>query len=195
MLLGRCVEGEGAPAFWPWVQIVRTYIEATDTNALTDALGPLASSLLQMIPELSDRFPDVPPPAPDDSEQARFRLFDAVTALLPKAATERPLLLLMDDLHRADAASLFLLQFAIHEIREAPILFVGTYRDGDPQLDEKRAQILSDLAREEPTRCIELRGLTSEASSSSSHNLPNPAPPPKTSSPPYTTKPAETPSS
>jgi len=159
VLLGRCVEGGGAPAFWPWVQIIRTYIEATDTNALTDALGSLVSSLFHMIPELTDLLPDVPPPAPDDSEQARFRLFDAVTALLRKAATERPLLLLMDDLHRADAASLSLLQFAIHEIREAPILFVGTYRDGDPQLDEKRAQLLAQLTREEPTRCIELRGL------------------------------------
>jgi predicted ATPase len=162
VLLGRCAEGEGAPAFWPWVQIVRTYIESSDVSTLPAALGPIASPLLQMIPELRDRFPDLPQPPALDAEQARFRLFDAVTALLTKAAAERPLVVLLDDLHRADAASLLLLQFAIRELRDTQVLFVGTYRGADLQADIERTQILSDLAREEPARCIELHGLTRE---------------------------------
>jgi DNA-binding winged helix-turn-helix (wHTH) protein/tetratricopeptide (TPR) repeat protein len=163
VLLGRCGEGEGAPAFWPWVQIVRTYVESSDVSTLPAALGPLASSLLQMVPELGDRFPDLPPPPTLDADQARFRLFDAVTALLTKAATERPLVVLLDDLHRADAASLLLLQFATRELRDTQVLFVGTYRGAELQSNIGRTQILSDLAREEPTRCVQLHGLTRES--------------------------------
>jgi DNA-binding winged helix-turn-helix (wHTH) protein len=160
VLLGRAIEGEGAPAFWPWVQIIRTCVDISDADTLPRALGPLASSLLTMVPELSEQLPDLPPPPELDPDQARFRLFDAVAALLSRAASERPLVVLLDDLHRADTASTKLLQFATREIRDAPILFIGTYRDAELPPESSRAKTLSDLAREEPTRCIHLRGLT-----------------------------------
>ncbi|MBW2289732.1 MAG: AAA family ATPase [Deltaproteobacteria bacterium] len=160
VLLGRAIEGEGAPAFWPWVQIVRTCVDFSDATTVPTALGPLASSLLTMVPELSEQLPNLPPPPKLDPDQARFRLFDAVAALLTRAASERPLVVLLDDLHRADTASTRLLQFATREIRDAPILFIGTYRDAELSAESSRTKTLSDLAREEPTRCIHLHGLT-----------------------------------
>ena len=160
VLLGRAIEGEGAPAFWPWVQIVRTCVDFSDPTAVPSALGPIASSLLTMVPDLSEQFPDLPPPPKLDPDQARFRLFDAVTALLARAASERPLVVLLDDLHRADTASIRLLQFATREIRDAPVLFIGTYRDAELLAESGRAKTISELAREEPTRCIHLHGLT-----------------------------------
>jgi DNA-binding winged helix-turn-helix (wHTH) protein/tetratricopeptide (TPR) repeat protein len=163
VLIGRCAESEGAPAFWPWVQIVRSHIEASESATALHALGSLASSLLLMIPELSERHPDLPRPPQLDADQARFRLFEAVTALLANAAAERPLVVLVDDLHRADTASLLLLQFATRELRDAQVLFIGTYRDNELHTDSGRARLLSDLTREEPVRCIQLHGLPIES--------------------------------
>src|SRR5262245_29323494 len=50
ILLGRCYEGEGAPPFWPWVQIVRSYLSTTDSSTVRAAMGPGAADIAQMIP-------------------------------------------------------------------------------------------------------------------------------------------------
>ncbi|MFQ5418624.1 MAG: AAA family ATPase, partial [Myxococcota bacterium] len=163
VLHGRCIEGGGAPAFWPWVQIIRSYTDTPGLPSIPEALGSLAPSLLRMVPEIADRFPNVPAESTEDSDQARFRLYDAVSLLLNRAAVERPLVLLIDDLHRADTASLLLLRFAAREMRDAPILIVGAYREIELQSDNVRSEILSDLTREESTRCIQLHGLTADA--------------------------------
>jgi len=157
-LIGRSIEGEGAPAFWPWIQIVRSFIDSPDASGFPDSVGPLASSLAQMIPELADQFPELPKPPDLDPEKARFRLFDAVTALLEAAARKNPLVVLIDDLHSADAASVSLLHFATRELRDARILILGTYRDNEIANRSGHARTLSDLAREESARSIQLRG-------------------------------------
>src|SRR5262245_28214049 len=102
VLVGRCREGEGAPAFWPWVQVVRGLIEQLESSRIDRDVRALAPVLAQMVPELEGHFPGLAPPAPLEAEPARFRLFDAVTRLLRRAGSERPLLIVLDDLHRAD---------------------------------------------------------------------------------------------
>lgn len=111
MLWGRCWEGEGAPAFWPWVQVVRAYVQAADPTALRQEMGAGAADIAQLVPALRERLPDLPAPPPTEPEAARFRLFDSLTGFLRAAAVRRPLLLVLDDLHWADAPSLALLRF------------------------------------------------------------------------------------
>jgi hypothetical protein len=64
-----------------------------------------------------------------DPEQARFRLFDSLTTFLKRASAAQPLVLILDDLHCADNASLLLLQFLARELQSSGLLVVGTYRD------------------------------------------------------------------
>lgn len=78
--------------------------------------------LAQLVPELRDRLPDLPGPPPLDSEQARFRLFDAITTCLKRAAEARPLLLLLDDIHWADKPSLLLLRFLARKMAVSRLL-------------------------------------------------------------------------
>ena len=85
--------------------------------------------MAQIVPELRDRQPDLPAPPPLDSEQARFRLFDAITTFLVRAAQTRPLVLILDDLHWADKSSLLLLRFLAREMVESRLLVLATYRD------------------------------------------------------------------
>ena len=111
VLWGRCWEGEGAPAFWPWVQVVRAYVQTADPAALRQDMGAGAADIAQLVPAVRERLPDLPTPPTTEPEAARFRLFDSLTGFLRTAAARRPLLLVLDDLHWADAPSLALLRF------------------------------------------------------------------------------------
>ena len=95
---GQCFEGEGAPAFWPWVQIVRTWIRSNSAATLQTVLGPEAVDVAQIVPELRTRIPELPEPAPLAPTAARFQLFDGIVTVLRRMATH-PLILVLDDLH------------------------------------------------------------------------------------------------
>src|SRR5262245_23241712 len=71
VVIGRCFEGEGAPAFWPWVQLLRELLSASDREPLRAALGSDAAELAQLAPELSTRLPLALPASGLDGEQAR----------------------------------------------------------------------------------------------------------------------------
>jgi predicted ATPase len=101
-LWGRCWEGEGAPAFWPWVQVVRGYVRAADPAELRSDLGAGAAEIARLAPALAERLPGLSAPTPVEPEAARFRLFDSLAGFLRAAASRRPLLLVLDDLHWAD---------------------------------------------------------------------------------------------
>src|SRR5262249_29392685 len=79
-LWGRCHEGEGAPAYWPWVQVIRTHARERDPATLRAELGPGADDVAQLVSETRARLPDVPPPPALEPAAARFRLFDSVTS-------------------------------------------------------------------------------------------------------------------
>lgn len=160
VLVGRCWEGGGAPAYWPWVQSIREYVRAADAGVLRARLGGGAADIAQMIPDVRERLPDVPEPPSPASEGARFRLFDSTARFLRDVAAERPLLLVLDDLHAADEPSLLLLRFIAGEVVDARILVLGTYRDVDPTVRDPLASTLAELAREPVTQRIHLTGLT-----------------------------------
>jgi len=107
--VGRCWEAGGAPPFWPWVQSLRSCIRDWDRKLLRMQLGPGAAELAEILPELRELFPDLRAPPEPDSAAARFRLFDACAQFVRNVAERRPLLLVLDDLHAADAPSLRLL--------------------------------------------------------------------------------------
>ncbi len=159
---GRCWEGEGAPPFWPWIQVIRGYADAHDPSTLLEEMGPGASDLAQIVPELSQRFPSLGPPQRLEPAQARFRLFDSVTRFLARASCRAPFALILDDLHWADPPSLTLLKFLVSEIGRLQLLIIGTYRDVELDAAHRLAQVLADLARHPFLRLVRLQGLSEE---------------------------------
>jgi DNA-binding winged helix-turn-helix (wHTH) protein/tetratricopeptide (TPR) repeat protein len=159
VLTGRCYEGEGAPAFWPWVQVLRSASTGAQAGDLARTLGAGASELVELVPELRERLPDLDPPAGGTPEQSRFRLFDAVTRFLVGESARRPLAIFLDDLHWSDKPSLLLLQFLAGELDESRLLVVGTYRDVELRRTHPLAKIVADLAREPSCDRVPLRGL------------------------------------
>jgi class 3 adenylate cyclase/tetratricopeptide (TPR) repeat protein len=160
VLWGRCWEAGGAPAYWPWVQSIRSYVRETEPERLRVELGAGAATIAQMLPELRAVFPDLPQPTPVESEEARFRLFDAAATFLRNAASRRPIVLVLDDVHAADVPSLLLLQFVAGELRGIPILILATYRDVELDRDHPLRRTLAELARAPATRTLSLGGLS-----------------------------------
>jgi DNA-binding SARP family transcriptional activator/tetratricopeptide (TPR) repeat protein len=159
VLIGRCWEAGGAPAYWPWVQSLRAYVRETEPATLRAQLGAGSAELAQFLPELRELFPDLPEPPALEPESARFRLFEAVSSFLRSAAQTRPLVLVLDDLHAADEPSLLLLQFLARELGESRLLVVGAYRDVDPSPTDPLTVAVTELVREPVTRSVALGGL------------------------------------
>lgn len=159
VIVGRSWEAGGAPAYWPWVQALRAYIERAGPERLRTQLGAGGSYVGRLLPELRELVPELPKPPAIESDSARFRLFEAASSFLRRASRDRPLVLVLDDLHAADEPSLLLLQFVARELAESRILIIGAYRDVDPTMSEPLTAALVEMAREPTTSTIALHGL------------------------------------
>ena len=151
VLWGRCWEGDGASPYWVWAQALRSYVRARGPDRLRTSIGAHRPQLAQLVPELAEGDPEVL-----DPQSTRFELFEAATAFLRTVAREETLVLVLDDLHAADEASLLMLRFLAGELAEIPIVVLGTYRD---DIDcEPEAGALAEL-RGLPARQLRLGGL------------------------------------
>lgn len=160
VLWGRCWDTAGAPPYWPWVQAMRAYLRSAGPDEVRAQLGSGAADVAQMLPELGDMVPDLEPPPATDPESARFQLFDSITSFLLNASRGRGLVVVIDDVHAADLASILLLRFVGKQVREGPLLVIATYRDVELTPDHPLSAALTDLAREPSTVFVELLGLT-----------------------------------
>jgi eukaryotic-like serine/threonine-protein kinase len=156
---GRCHEGEGAPSYWPWVQVIRAYVQGADPVALAWEMGSGGAEIARVVPEVAERIGDVPAGAEEEDDQARFRFFEAVANFLGGAASSRPLVIVLDDLHWADEPSLRLLQFLARGTGDAAVLVIGTYRDVELRRDHPLSQVLGELAGVQRASRVSLRGL------------------------------------
>ena len=160
VLWGRCWEAGGAPAYWPWVQMLRSLLRDGPPDTLRAQLGPGASHVAQILPEVHELFPGLPAPPSANPDAARFGLFDAVTGFLRNVAAAQPSVAILDDLHAADTPSLLLLQFLASELREGRLLVLGTYRNTELGAAHPLTATLSELARQPGTRSLLLGGLS-----------------------------------
>ena len=138
VLEGRCHDADGAPAFWPWVQLLRAAAQgqdgprgerqarASELDGLLDVLRGGEVTALRRADGDAGQTAQM-----SASPESRFRLFDAITQQLARLARAQPLVLIFDDLHWADEATLHLLRFVARELRALPLLVLGTSRDMD----------------------------------------------------------------
>jgi tetratricopeptide (TPR) repeat protein len=160
VLWGRCYEGEGAPPFWPWIQILRRYLTSSTPETLQAEIGAGAAALAQVIPEIRQRLTDLPSLPALEPAQERFRFFDSLTTFLQNAARRRPLVLIFDDLQWADTPSLLLLQFVAREVPTTPLCLVGTYRALALHPHHPLTHACAELARIPTQQYLRLQGLS-----------------------------------
>ncbi len=159
---GHCREGAGAPAFWPWIHILRAQFSTTDAADLRAQLGTGAEEIVRLVPDLHERLRGVPAVPLADDEGARFRLFDSVARFLRASAAGHALVLILEDLHWAQPASVELLRFLIDEMQEARILVIATYRDVEVGEHHALSAVLQAPSYPPQVQRIALAGLSEE---------------------------------
>ncbi|MFD4872938.1 BTAD domain-containing putative transcriptional regulator [Streptomyces sp. NPDC058420] len=145
---GRCPESEGTPPAWAWS-------EALHTVAALAPPPPEATAILA--PLLSDTNTET---GTTDPAAGRFRLHRTVWSWLGETARSRPLAIILDDLHWADAETLAVLTAAADDPAARPILVAAAFRPDE--VDAPLADALALLARQAPLR-LSLPGLTEPA--------------------------------
>ncbi|MEV4375397.1 BTAD domain-containing putative transcriptional regulator [Streptosporangium sp. NPDC049644] len=159
----RCVEGRGAPAFWPWIQVLTALEEEAEAGA--GGLGAVtreAEGVENVIRRLTGA--DGASGA-DDPDTARFLLYDAVARALSRRAGVAPVLILMEDVHWADAASLKLLTFLGGDLHRVPLLVLATLRPEAAETAEAWPALtdaLGDLTRQRGTERMSVTAFTRE---------------------------------
>ncbi len=145
VLVGRCHEGEYTPALWPWLGVVR------ELTGGTEQVDPLLQPLLQGETDSADR-----------GGGTGLRMFDAVAELIRRSALERPLLLVIEDIHWADDSSLAMLRHLAGSITDAPLAVVCTRRTTEAETGPALVDTLAALARVGAER-VRLDGLDADA--------------------------------
>ncbi|MDX1523751.1 MAG: AAA family ATPase, partial [Anaerolineae bacterium] len=110
ILQGRAYEVGGRLPYQPLVNVLRPRIE--QENAPDDLLPDVwLAELSRLLPELRDRYPDLPRPLSGEADFVRTRLFEAVAKLLVSLTQQRPLILFIDDFQWADEGTRDLLHY------------------------------------------------------------------------------------
>ncbi|MFY9613994.1 MAG: AAA family ATPase, partial [Candidatus Dormiibacterota bacterium] len=162
-LAGHCVEMEGGAPYMPIVEILEAAVKAVEPELLRSALGDAAPEVARVVPHLRRVFPDIPAPMELPPEQERRYLFNSIHDFMARAAMVRPQLLLLDDLHWADEATVLLLQHLAERVAGSRVLILGTYRDTDLDSAKPFARVLEDFLRRRLAHRVRLRGLSIEA--------------------------------
>ncbi|MBM0233866.1 AAA family ATPase [Micromonospora sp. STR1_7] len=142
LVLGAaCWDSDSAPGYWPWVQVLRALRRSADDWAVArpEAEPALAALLGETGTDDLRRLADGWAPVSEDrdvADQEAFALYDAVTAALVAVSQRRPVVVVLDDLHWADPASLRLLGFAAQHTWFERLLLIGTYRDAEVESGE-----------------------------------------------------------
>jgi DNA-binding CsgD family transcriptional regulator len=157
---GYCYEGEGAPPYWPWLQIIRSHINQLDAVSIEAVMGSAVEAIGEIVPELRSKLPDLGSPPTFDPDSARFRLFDSITTYLKNASADSSLVLILEDLHWADESSLALLEHIAGNITASNFLIVGTYRDNEMSPDHPLSKTLGSLVRHTGFQNLDLGGLS-----------------------------------
>ena len=146
-LWGGSSETEGMPPYLPFLESLGKYIRHAPAETLRRQSGAAAPILATVLPELTLRLGQLPTGYPLPPEQARYRLFQAIGEFLTAIAHDAPLLLILDDLHWADTATLDLLAHLANQLQNTPILIVGAYRLAETEQHPAFQRCVAELSR------------------------------------------------
>jgi DNA-binding CsgD family transcriptional regulator len=147
VLRGGASDAEGMPPYLPFLEALGRYIRSTPVDELRSQAGDVAPILAGILPELAQRLGSLSATYPLPPEQGRLRLWESAGALLGAIAETAPTVLILDDLHWADAAGLDLLCHIVRHQPAARLLVVGAYRDGEVAANPALARALVELTR------------------------------------------------
>ena len=163
VLTGRALQTGRQLPYQPIIDVLRRRLE--QEHAPDDLLSDVwLAELSRLLPELRDRYPDLPVASTDDV-LGHNCLFEATARLVQIWAARRPLVLLLDDMQWADTATLDLLLYLARSLAEqpAPILLLLNLCTGADTFPDLQSTWLRALKRTRiPLKTLELAAFTQE---------------------------------
>jgi predicted ATPase len=166
VLTGRCSEDESAPPLWPWAGILRELLEKVPPEEMSERVRADLDEIFALLSPTAERSAASTAATvtgayiPGEADTSRFRLWDTVARVLAAASGERPLLVIVDDLHWADPSSLRLLCHLAETLTAGRILVLSSRR-AHPEPVGVLARACESLARRHAMR-LDLAGLSVE---------------------------------
>jgi DNA-binding CsgD family transcriptional regulator/tetratricopeptide (TPR) repeat protein len=158
VLLGSCIE-EFGPPYQPFVQPIESLVPD-----LLSGLLPLAGASGRDATPLTDRLATLcgQRPSRSGATEHRRRLYDAAVDAFRAAAAQRPLVLVLEDLHWAGSTALQLLGYLVEQTTDARILLLASHRNTAPDRSAPLAHAIAPLYRLDGVRRLDLAGLDTE---------------------------------
>ena len=160
VLVGRSYEAESSLPYMPFVEALRAYVTSRPPDALREELGEGASEVAKLVSEVRNIVPGLQAISRPSGDEERYRLFESVCSFLVNASRAGPIVLILDDLHWADAPSLSLLQHLARRLSDSRLVVIVTYRDMELSRRRPLAECLAELRRDPRFQRIALRGLS-----------------------------------
>jgi tetratricopeptide (TPR) repeat protein len=159
VLYGRAATESVVP-YEPFVEAIRHYLthNPLPAGAIETAMLPELAELSRIMPELrmsgaARAFPE------DDAHLQRYRMFEGVVALLAWMLADRPVCLVLDDLHWADHATVLLLRHVLRSTETARLMVVATCREPDIAPESGLEELLGELRRDQRLERVPLVGM------------------------------------
>ncbi len=131
VLQGGAIEGSAVYPYAPLADLLRNTLAPLSPAQMGDLLGPLAGELVGLLPELAWRLPVVTAASNPTPELERQRLFEALMQFLARLSDASPLLIIVEDIHWSDEATLEFLRLLARRVPFLPICLLLTLRPQD----------------------------------------------------------------
>ena len=164
VLVGNSTAEAGIP-YEPFAELLDRLLTTGSAGQLTEPLQDAGPQLCRLSPNVIRHQPGVGPT--DDPGALRRLLFDALTDFLRRLSSQRPLALVLEDLHWAQAPTLAMLEHVLTGCADARILVVATFRTTEPNRSEELLSRLAEMHRFDGVRAWTSPGWTPRRSPSS----------------------------
>jgi DNA-binding SARP family transcriptional activator/tetratricopeptide (TPR) repeat protein len=156
---GHCYEEEALVAYGPFIEGLRGVL-AAGPGGLDRVPRHWLAEARRLLPELVEAYPDLPDPGPLDGPAAGRQFLEGVSqVLLAACAGPVPGVLILDDLHLADEASLDVLAYLVHRLRGRPLLVVACWRTEQVPAESRLRRLAAEARRAGQASVLRLRRL------------------------------------
>ncbi|UCD58874.1 MAG: alpha/beta fold hydrolase [Candidatus Hydrogenedentota bacterium] len=146
----------------PFAEALRHYIISCPADTLRSQVGTGGTELARLVPELAQRLPELGALPQVGSGNEHLPLIDAISNFLTQVSQASPVILVLDNLNRADELTLLLLQHIVRSREQSPLLILGTYRPMELSQSHPLSETLAGLGRDSAFRKLSLEGLDRE---------------------------------
>jgi predicted ATPase len=131
VLKGACANTESPPPFQPALEQIEQTARRLGPELMRQSMGDNAAEISRLMPELKQRYSDIPEYPTLPPEQERRYLLHGIAEFVARGAARQPLVLIYEDLHWADESTCVLLAYIAERLKNDPVLMIGAYRDSE----------------------------------------------------------------